>query len=216
MSTECYYSVLGIEKTASDGEIKKAYRKLAIKYHPDKNRDNVEGAEEKFKEIGEAYAVLSDPDKKAHYDRFGKDAVNGSGGGGFSPANAEDVFNAFFGGAGGAGGQDPFSMFFQEAMRQQAAGGGGGGVQFHSFGPGMTFTSFGGPGGNPFGAPRQRRRANPQQQGNAGGSAQESQEESSLLGGGNVMVVFFILWIMGVPFPLLWAMFIAAKYLGLM
>ena len=78
-----YYEVLGLQKGASDDEIKKAFRKMAMKYHPDRNPDNKE-AEEKFKEVNEAYAVLSDPDKKSKYDRFGHAGVDpnaGFGGG---------------------------------------------------------------------------------------------------------------------------------------
>ena len=70
MANKDYYEVLGLEKGASDDEIKRAFRKLAIKYHPDKNQGNKE-AEQKFKEINEAYQVLSDPEKKAQYDQFG-------------------------------------------------------------------------------------------------------------------------------------------------
>ena len=70
MSKRDYYEILGVAKSASDDEIKKAYRKLAIKYHPDKNPDDKK-AEEKFKEAAEAYEVLSDADKKAQYDRYG-------------------------------------------------------------------------------------------------------------------------------------------------
>ena len=99
-----YYEVLGLEKGASEGDIKKAFRKMAMKYHPDKNPGDKE-AEEKFKEINEAYSVLSDPDKKSKYDRFGHAGVdpNGMGGaGGFGG----------FGGAGGFGGfEDIFDMF---------------------------------------------------------------------------------------------------------
>ena len=77
-----YYEVLGLQKGASEEEIKKAFRKMAMKYHPDKNPGNKE-AEEKFKEVNEAYSVLSDPDKKSKYDRFGLAGVdpNGMGGG---------------------------------------------------------------------------------------------------------------------------------------
>merc|ERR1712198_802595 len=75
-----YYKVLGVAKGASDDEIKKAYRKLALKYHPDKNQSS--GAEEKFKEIGEAYDVLSDPKKKQVYDQFGEEGLKGGMGGG--------------------------------------------------------------------------------------------------------------------------------------
>lgn len=74
MSKRDYYEILGVSKDASDGEIKKAYHKLAIKYHPDKNRDNPKEAEEKFKEINEAYSVLSNKQKRAQYDQFGPDA----------------------------------------------------------------------------------------------------------------------------------------------
>lgn len=112
---EDYYDILKIDKTASAAEIKKAYRKKAIKYHPDKNPDNKE-AEEMFKKAAEAYEVLSDPDKKARYDQFGHQAFQGGGfnGGGM---NMEDIFSQFgdifgggFGGSfsgfgGGFGGQ---------------------------------------------------------------------------------------------------------------
>ena len=89
-----YYEVLGVEKNASADEIKKAYRKLAMKYHPDRNPGNQE-AEEKFKEIGEAYEVLSDADKKSRYDQFGFQGVDPN----FNP-NA----GGFGGGFGGFGG----------------------------------------------------------------------------------------------------------------
>lgn len=112
-----YYEVLGLQKGASDEEIKKAFRKMAMKYHPDRNPDNKE-AEEKFKEANEAYSVLSDPDKKSKYDRFGHAGVDpnaGFGGGGFDFSGFggfEDIFNMFggggfggFGGGFGGGGQ---------------------------------------------------------------------------------------------------------------
>ena len=76
-----FYSVLGVAKTASDDEVKKAYRKLAMQYHPDRNNGSRE-AEEKFKEITEAYDVLRDPNKRAAYDRYGEAGLRGAGGGG--------------------------------------------------------------------------------------------------------------------------------------
>lgn len=105
-----YYEVLGVDRGADDATIKKAYRKLAMKYHPDRNPDNKE-AEEKFKEIGEAYEVLSDADKRAAYDRMGHEAfknggMNGAGGGGFGGfTDPMDIFAQMFGGGfGGFGG----------------------------------------------------------------------------------------------------------------
>ena len=94
MAKRDYYEILGVAKTASDAEIKKAYRALAIQHHPDKNPDDPH-AEEKFKEAAEAYAVLSDADKRASYDRFGHQA--GAQGAGFDPgfSNIEDIFDMF-------------------------------------------------------------------------------------------------------------------------
>ena len=77
-----YYEVLGVNKNATDDEIKKAYKKLAKKYHPDLNPDDPKGAEAKFKEVGEAYEVLKDPQKRAQYDQFGHAAFTGGAGGG--------------------------------------------------------------------------------------------------------------------------------------
>jgi molecular chaperone DnaJ len=82
MSKRDYYEILGVSKSASADEIKKAYRKLAIKYHPDKNPGD-KSAEEKFKEAAEAYEILSDNDKRARYDQFGHAGVGGAAGGGF-------------------------------------------------------------------------------------------------------------------------------------
>merc|ERR1711936_598989 len=118
-----YYKVLGVPRGASDEEVKKAYRKLALKYHPDKNQ--TAGAEEKFKEIGEAYDVLSDSKKKQIYDQYGEEGLKGgmgnSGGGGgggmpnFGPGQGfsysyhgdpRATFSQFFGGS------NPFASFF--------------------------------------------------------------------------------------------------------
>ena len=94
-----YYEVLGVDKSASAEEIKKAYRKMAIKYHPDKNPGDKE-AEEKFKEAAEAYSILSDPDKKSRYDQFGHAGVEGAGpdfSGGFGNLNdfLNDILRGF-------------------------------------------------------------------------------------------------------------------------
>ena len=104
-----YYEILGVSKGASDEELKKAYRKLAIKYHPDKNPGDKE-AEEKFKELAEAYDVLSDPDKRQRYDQFGHAGVGSSaasgGAGGFGGGmSMEDIFSRF-GDLFGSGGFD--------------------------------------------------------------------------------------------------------------
>jgi len=107
MAKKDYYEVLGLEKGASEEDIKKAFRKMAIKYHPDKNQGNKE-AEEKFKELNEAYQVLSDPQKKANYDQYGTADFNGGFGGfdgGFDGGfgGFGDIFDAFFGGGGSSG-----------------------------------------------------------------------------------------------------------------
>jgi len=108
-----YYEILGVTKSSTAEEIKKAYRKVAIQFHPDKNPDNKE-AEEKFKEAAEAYEILSNSDKRAHYDRFG----HARGNGGFSGhnMNMDDIFSQFgdiFGGGGGS----PFDSFFGGSTR---------------------------------------------------------------------------------------------------
>lgn len=116
MAKRDYYEVLGVQKNATADELKKAYRKLALKYHPDRNKGNAE-AEEKFKEINEAYSVLSDETKRSQYDQLGPDAFEqaqqggGAGGnpfggfGGFSGSGMDDIFDMFFGGQGGRGGR---------------------------------------------------------------------------------------------------------------
>lgn len=105
MAKRDYYEVLGVSKNATAVEIKKSYRKLALKFHPDKNPDDKE-AEEKFKEAAEAYEVLSNADKKAKYDQFGHAGMGGAGGFGGGGMNMEDIFSQFgdiFGGAGFGG-----------------------------------------------------------------------------------------------------------------
>ena len=121
MAKRDYYEVLGVDKSASADEIKKAYRKMAVKYHPDKNPGDKE-AEEKFKEAAEAYSVLSDADKKAKYDQFGHAGVEGAGpdfSGGFG--NLNDILNDLFGGAfgGGFGGFSGFGGGFGGGSRPQ-------------------------------------------------------------------------------------------------
>ncbi|XP_062482369.1 dnaJ homolog subfamily B member 2 isoform X2 [Pezoporus occidentalis] len=117
-----YYEALGVSRSATADDIKKAYRKAALKWHPDKNPDNKEYAEQRFKEIAEAYEVLSDKQKRDIYDRYGKDGLMGAAGTGGSGASAgapeftftfrsaHDVFREFF------GGRDPFADFFDEML----------------------------------------------------------------------------------------------------
>ena len=133
MSKRDYYEVLGVEKSASEAEIKKAYRKLALQYHPDKYATKSEAeqkeAEEKFKEAAEAYSVLSDKHKRARYDQFGHAGMSGAAGGagGFGQGmSMDDIFSMFgdiFGGGGGFGGFSGFGGF----------GGGGGRAQQRKF-----------------------------------------------------------------------------------
>ncbi|XP_034997863.1 dnaJ homolog subfamily B member 6b isoform X1 [Hippoglossus stenolepis] len=170
-----YYQMLGVQRNATQEDIKKAYRKLALKWHPDKNPDNKEEAERKFKELSEAYEVLSDESKRNIYDRYGKEGLSAGGGGGggggghynhygggsFTFRNPEDVFREFFGGRDPFAdlfAEDPFDFYGGNCGRQRGAsrnrmGGpifGFGG--FPAFGHGFSgfdsgFTSFGEMGG---------------------------------------------------------------------
>lgn len=122
MAERDFYEVLGVPKNASAAEIKKAYRKLAVKYHPDKNPGDAE-AEDRFKELGHAYEVLSDEDKRAAYDRYGHQAFSGAGAGGFGSGGGfggfhdpMDLFSQVFGGAFGGG----FEEFFGGGRRQRS------------------------------------------------------------------------------------------------
>lgn len=140
MADQDYYSILGVSKTATEAEIKKAYRKLALEHHPDRNKGD-KASEAKFKEVTEAYEVLSDSSKRQQYDQFGKNAFNQGAGG-----------NPFTGGFGGQqGGQyGPFTYTY-------STGGNGQGFDFGGFSdPFEIFEQFFGGGGNPFG--RQQRR----------------------------------------------------------
>src|SRR5688572_31538142 len=102
-----YYEILGVQKGSSADEIKKAYRKVAMQYHPDRNPGD-KAAEEKFKEAAEAYEVLSDAHKRAQYDRFGHAGVQGNGRGFSGSGNMEDIFSQF----GDIFGDDIFGSFF--------------------------------------------------------------------------------------------------------
>uniref|UniRef100_A0A8C3AX87 J domain-containing protein n=1 Tax=Cyclopterus lumpus TaxID=8103 RepID=A0A8C3AX87_CYCLU len=135
-----YYTVLGVSQTASQDDIKKAYRKLALKWHPDKNPDNKEEAERKFKELSEAYEVLSDSNKRDAYDRYGNEKIRHTGssssdfssdlpGFTFTFRNPDEVFREFF------GSQDPFANFFADFTSFSSSSGGLDGMD--SMGGGM-------------------------------------------------------------------------------
>jgi molecular chaperone DnaJ len=113
MAKEDFYKLLGVEKNASEAEIKKSYRKMAMKYHPDRNKEKPEAAEKKFKQIKEAYEILSDPQKRSAYDQFGHAGVDNSRGGG----------------PGGFGGGEGFGDIFGDVFGDIFGGGGGGGRQ---------------------------------------------------------------------------------------
>lgn len=121
MAKRDYYEVLGVSKSATQAELKKAYRKLALKYHPDRNPDDKD-AEVRFKEAAEAYEVLNDPEKRQRYDRFGHQGVGGAAGGGFGGGmSMDDIFSQFgdiFGGAFGGG----FSSGFGGGARRRRKG----------------------------------------------------------------------------------------------
>jgi molecular chaperone DnaJ len=132
MAQKDYYEILGVSKTASDDELKKAYRNLAKKFHPDKNKGNKE-AENKFKEISEAYAVLSDKEKRSQYDRLGAEAFGPGGANPFAGFDFSEFMGSFGGGRGGrtsgrrgGGGTMDFTDIFGDLF----GGGGGGGARY--------------------------------------------------------------------------------------
>src|SRR5690606_27741264 len=120
MSKRDYYDILGVSKSASADELKKAYRKLAIKYHPDKNPDD-KSAEDKFKEAAEAYEILSNPEKRQRYDQFGHAGSQGGYGGSYGGGgmNMEDIFSQF---GDVFGGGSPFDSFFSGGGGQSRGG----------------------------------------------------------------------------------------------
>jgi len=153
-----YYAILGVSRDANETELKAAYKKLALKWHPDRNLNNKEEAEAKFKEIAEAYEVLNDTKKRQIYDQVGEEGLKGGMGGGgadFHGSNPFDVFNMFFGGGmGGMGGmgnmEDIFGSMGGAGMRGNA-----GNFKFPTSGgfPGFGGPGFGGPGfGNGYGS----------------------------------------------------------------
>src|SRR6476661_8993267 len=122
MSKRDYYEILGVSKGAAADEIKKAYRKVAMQYHPDRNPGD-KAAEEKFKEAAEAYEILSDQDKRAQYDRYGHAGVSGNGRGGFGGGmNMDDIFSQF----GDIFGDEGFGSFFGGGGQRSGGGRGRG------------------------------------------------------------------------------------------
>jgi len=128
MAKKDYYDILGVPKTATEAEIKKAYRKLAMQYHPDRNQGN-KASEKKFKEIGEAYETLSDAKKRKQYDTFGGEGpqFGGMGGQGFGGAGFEDIFSSFGNGgrAGGSRSGSTADFDFSDLFGNMGAGFGG-------------------------------------------------------------------------------------------
>ena len=124
-ATRDYYEILGVSRDISDADLKKAYRKLALKFHPDRNKGD-EQAAERFKEVSEAYEVLSDGDKRKIYDQYGHDGLRGQGFSGASAQHARDIFESFFGGGFGGGGGGGFESVFEGLFggggRRQASG----------------------------------------------------------------------------------------------
>ncbi|KAJ9458928.1 Chaperone protein DnaJ [Diplonema papillatum] len=153
---ECFYSILGLSRECSDDDVRRAYKKLAVRFHPDKNPNDREAAEIRFKAVAEAYEVLSDPGKRSRYDRYGRSGLNGStgggGGGGGSRAGPAhdpfDLFRSFF------GGRDPFASFFDDddafgsSMGRTRSSAGGSPFGSSAFGGSPFGSAFG---GSPFG-----------------------------------------------------------------
>ena len=151
MEYKDYYKILGVEKTATQDEIKKAYRKMAKMYHPDKTKGD-KAAEEKFKEANEAFEVLGDEEKRKKYDQFGQYG-NFQGGMNFDPNDFADIFSGFSGFSGGsggfssAGGACGFSDFFSAMFGGMDGAAGGGGARYQNYSYGDPFSGFSGMGG---------------------------------------------------------------------